>query len=348
MTARQAFIVQAESCDRLGSPFTARVCRIVAERLEADSDVARRILAWKGDPSKRSDALPLRFTAALHGLVLEERAPELAALYPPNHENITDDALWDAICGTIDRFPRYILNRLSWPPQTNECMRSAALCPGFLTIADRIGLPLVTSELGASAGLNLIWDRYSYRFGDAEWGPKTAPVTIAPEWSGPPPPLVDAKVLERAGCDHVPTDLREPPDRLRMQSYIWADQVERMERINAAMDLTRDTGIQIITRDALDWLTDRLALRLQGSVHVVYHSVFWQYLNRFAKVSAVELLSEAGNRATPEAPLAWLRFEGDGRDPGGAILLTLWPGGETHRLGRADYHGRWVDWTGWE
>lgn len=347
MKVREAFLAQARTCEDMGSPFTARLCRLLAENLRPGGEVADRVLTWTGDPGGRADAVPLRLAGALHALVLEEREPALTQVYPPRHGHVSDADLWAALEGALARHPRFLLARLTLQPQTNETMRSGALCPGFLTIAHQVGLPLVTSELGASAGLNVIWDRYRYHFGAARWGPEASPVTIAPAWSGPPPPLVEAKVLERAGCDHAPPDLREDAGRLRLQSFVWADQAERMARLRTAMSLVRDSGLQIVTRDALDWLTDRLALRLQGSVHVIYHSIFWQFFDRFSQVSAVELLSEAGRRATAEAPLAWLRLEGDGQAPGGAILLTLWPEGRTRMLGRADFHGRWVNWTGW-
>jgi hypothetical protein len=80
---------------------------------------------------------------------------------------------------------------------------------------------------------------------------------------------------------------------------------------------------------------------------VVYHSIFWQYLPPEPQARARALLEAAGAAATPDAPLAWLRMEGDGADPGAGISLTLWPGGETRLLGRADFHGAWIDWRGW-
>jgi hypothetical protein len=60
------------------------------------------------------------------------------------------------------------------------------------------------------------------------------------------------------------------------------------------------------------------------------------------------LLEDAGARATPQAPLAWLRLEPPnrtlaGRDvkPGLAELrLTRWPGGSERLLAHAGYHGR--------
>ena len=57
---------------------------------------------------------------------------------------------------------------------------------------------------------------------------------------------------------------------------------------------------------------------------------------------------DAGSRAMMDAPLARLQLEADGEPEGAAILLTLWPTGETREIGRADFHGRWVKWVGWE
>ena len=55
-------------------------------------------------------------------------------------------------------------------------------------------------------------------------------------------------------------------------------------------------------------------------------------------------LATAGATASARHPLAHLSMEYDGPTPGAALTLTLWPGGQTLPLGRADFHGRWVDW----
>ena len=110
----------------MGSPFTARLCALAADRLAPGGAVADRLLGWPGDP--RADVLPLRLAGALHGLVLEARAPDLAAVYPPN--DAPDDALWPAVAAALDTHAAYILARLDGPPQTNEAQRSAALAPG--------------------------------------------------------------------------------------------------------------------------------------------------------------------------------------------------------------------------
>jgi hypothetical protein len=347
VSVREAFRAQARVCADMGSPFTARLCALAADRLAHGDPVSDRILAWPGDPRGRADALPLRLAGALHGLVVEKRDAGLAAVYPPRHDAAGDDALWTAVTAAFAAHAPAILARLDGPPQTNEPQRSAALAPGLLTVAALTGLPLVTSELGASAGLNLVWDRFAYRFGDAAWGDPASPVRIEPEWRGPPPPLPPARVAERAGCDRAPPDLRAGADRLRLLSFVWADQVGRLTRTAAAIGLARAEGARVEPADAVDWLAARLAEPRPGRAHAVYHSIFWQYLDPAAQARARDLLDAAGARATADAPLAWLRMESDGQEPGAAIALTLWPGGDTRLLGRTHYHGAWVDWRGW-
>jgi hypothetical protein len=72
--------------------------------------------------------------------------------------------------------------------------------------------------------------------------------------------------------------------------------------------------------------------------------VAWQYFPAAAQARGEATLQAAGQRATQTAPLAHLAMEGDGNEPGAALTLRLWPGNQTIPLGRADFHGRWVDW----
>jgi hypothetical protein len=176
---RQAFLDQAKYCDALGSPFTARICRLHAERLETGGAVADLILNWPGNPSSSADSVPLRIAGCLHALVLEGTDSLLSIAYPPARSD--DDALWAAVVRAFEAHADFILERLKSAPQTNEVRRSGALLPGFLTLAQTFGKPLVVSEVGASAGLNLQWDRYRYTLGDTAWGDPDSPVLISPE-----------------------------------------------------------------------------------------------------------------------------------------------------------------------
>ncbi len=202
-TVRDAFRDQAKSCERLGSPFMARLCRLAADRLNVENPVGRRVLSWPGHPSADADALALRLFGALHALVLLHRDEALERCYPPNDAD--DAALWTVCEGALARHADFILERLRSAPQTNKVRRSGALLPGFLTIAGLLGKGLVLSEIGACAGLNLHWDRYRYALPNGLWGDDAA-VVITPEWHGDAPKLRPVEIVERAGCDLNPLE----------------------------------------------------------------------------------------------------------------------------------------------
>ena len=342
---RQSFLRQAKACSDLGSPFTARLCTLAAERLTVETRVGETVLGWPGNPDGTGDALALRLAGTLHALVRSGRDTVLATVYPPHA--VDDDTLWDAIEAAMRRDEAFILERLKSAPQTNEVRRSSALLPGFLTITALTGKPLMLSEVGASAGLNLQWDRYSYTLEDFHWG-GTSTVELAPRWEGTPPPQAAIDIIERAGCDLNPLDPASQDDRLRLYSYIWADQHDRLERTAAALEMATESGLKVEKADAIDWLRKRLTTPRPGMTHVIYHTIAWQYLPSALKAEGEALIADAGSRATLDAPLARLQLEADGKPEGAAILLTLWPAGETREIGRADFHGRWVKWVGWE
>ncbi|WEX77038.1 DUF2332 family protein [Sinorhizobium numidicum] len=344
-TIRSAFRDQAKSCEGLGSPFTGRLCRLAAERLNRESAVGRHILDWPSDPSSTGDALPLRLFGTLHALVLLHRDELLEACYPPNQAD--DETLWAACRSAFLKHADFILDRLRSAPQTNEVRRSGVLLPGFLTVADHFGKPLILSEIGASAGLNLHWDRYRYELSGGRWGNSGSAIVIAPQWSGSAPPLGPVKIIERAGCDLNPLDPASEEDRLRLLSYIWADQQDRLERTRKALETAASHRSLVECADAIDWLRERLAHVHAGAVHVIYHSVVLQYLPKSAREKGEALIAAAGAAATGEAPLAWLQMEADGSAPGAALWLQVWPAGERQMVGRADFHGRWVEWKGW-
>ena len=343
---RKAFRMQAAGCDALGSPFTARLSRLFDERLAPTNAVAEHILNWPGDPLPTADSVPLRIAGALHALVLEGRAESLTAAYPAN--TVDDNILWSAVDGAMSGHAAFILDRMKSAPQTNEVRRSGALLPGFLLLGQIFGKPLILSEVGASAGLNLQWDRYRYDLGGHAFGPRDSSVLISPEWRGSPPPEGQITVAARAGCDLNPVHATDPAHRLRMLSYIWADQTDRLERTANALDIAAKEGLEVEKADAIDWLGERLKPFYQGAVHVVYHTIAWQYLPRPLRDQGESLIAEAGARATADAPFARLALEADEHDNGASLTLQIWPTGEKREIGRGDFHGRWVDWRGWQ
>ena len=337
-----AFALQVSWCSSLGSPFTAQVLSLLRDDLAHGGRTAELLGAWPGDPL--ADALPLRLAGALHALVLSDAAPDLAACYPPYHGD-SRDRLRPALNEVLARHDETIRHFLTSPPQTNEVGRSGVLLGGFLTVAALTGLPLRLLEIGASAGLNLIFDRYRYRIGSAFWGDPDSTVALAPDWTGGLPPLaVPLRVTGRAACDRAPVDLEEAAQRLRLRAYVWADQTERLQRLEAAIALARREGLTVERADAAHWVPEQLAVAAEGRATVLFHSIMWTYVPAPDQATIAAAIAAAGRRATDEAPLAWLRFEPSGTPSGPELSLTTWPGGRHRRLAAATAHGHRVTW----
>ena len=207
------------------------------------------------------------------------------------------------------------------------------------------GLPIRLLEIGASAGLNLIFDRYRYRLGSGSWGDPGSPVVLAPAWEGGLPPLsAPLRVMERAACDRAPIDLEDPAQRLRLRAYVWADQTERLKRLEAAVALARRERHTVERADATRWVPDRLAVTAEGCATVLYHSIMWAYVPVPDQARIGAAVAAAGRRATDAAPLAWLRFEPPGSASEPELNLTTWPGERHRRLATATAHGQRVAW----
>jgi hypothetical protein len=250
-----AFAKQIGWCESLGSPFTAQLLTVLRDDLAAGGPTAELARAWPGDPV--ADALALRMAGALHALALTGSAPALAACYPPTETAM--EQLRPIVLDAVGRHQGAIRAFLSSPPQTNEVGRSGVLVGGFLQIAKETGLPLRLLEIGASAGLNAIWDRYSYHLGAVGWGDMQSAVRIAPTWEGPSPPIdAPLRVIERHACDIAPIDLEDPAQRLRLRAYVWADQRERLSRLENAIDLARAYGPRVERADAAEWVRAKL------------------------------------------------------------------------------------------
>lgn len=330
---RDAFRDQAKSCAALGSPLMERLMTGLGQALVPGDPVSDRVLKWSGDPSSRADSVPLRLAGGLHALILTGQAASLAAAYASG-----DDPTETAIA-TIRQHPAFLLDWLTSPPQTNEVRRSAPLIAAAHWLTAHYGLPLTLSELGASAGLNLLWDHCALTIGGHTLGPANATLTLTPDWTGPLPPKSSPTILDRRGVDLNPLD--PVTDRLRLLAYLWPDQPDRIARTRAALDLAARTRPQVDRADAAAWLETRLATPTPGALHLVFHTVAWQYFPPATQSRALAALEAAGTNT----PVARLSMEADGQSTGAALTLTLWPGGDTIPLGRADFHGRWVNWS---
>ena len=333
---------QAQSCAALGSPFMAKMLPILAGVWPVGSALDRAVAGFEGDIGPNGHSLPLRLASGLHALVLTGRDAELAAVYPPNAAS--DDRLAAALTGALERHAAFLLDWITSAPQTNEVRRSAVLIAGTHALVHRTGVAQVhLSELGASGGLNLMFDRFALMAGDTRLGPEDAAVILMPDWTGPAPVAAPFVVTDRRGVDLNPLDPHKPDEALRLRAYLWADQAHRVALTDAAIK----ASCAIVDRgDAVNWLERRLADAPKARIHLIFHTVAWQYFPSDRQARGTALIEAAGARATPDTPVAWLRMEADGAARGASVTARLWPGNRHITLGHADFHGRWVDWSG--
>lgn len=321
----------------MGSPLTGSVLEALAETLDESTATGRAILCWAGEPLK--DALPLRLAGALHALARSGSEPGLSVLYGRGHGDASG-----ILKDVVPRHDQWLHGWLQSPPQTNEVGRSAALIAGLSVAVERLGLPLEILELGASAGLNLLLDRFSHSLGPTRIGPESA-VRLIPDWKGSAPPALMPQIVARAGVDQAPIDVRDPAIAERLIAYVWPDQTERVARIEGAIAIACQGPMLVERGDAADWVEDRLAqAQPQGVLRVVMHSVFWQYLAEITRQRIEDAIQRTGERSTPARPLAWLRFEPGPNLWTMALTLRLWPGGEEHCLAHCHPHGAWIEW----
>jgi hypothetical protein len=336
-----AFQRQVPACRDAGSELTARILERCIEDLEAGGPVARLVAGFEGNPFL--DAICQRVVGAVQGLVLAGKAPELARLHPFGGGTPEWPATGDAFVAAIEAHLDEIRPRLRRHVQTNEVRRCCGLLGGFLEVARQTGLPLRLLEIGSSAGLNLFWDRYRYELGPHRWGCEDARPTLACDWTGPPPALdAPVTVASRRGCDVEPIDATDPDELRFVQSFYWADQADRMELLlAAARALPGPAPLERIGGG--DFVEREVATLPEGQTTVLFHSQMWWYVPRDEQVRISAAMEVAGATATRERPLAWLRSEPPNIDHV-EIRLRVWPGGPDRLLGRAQHHGRWVEW----
>jgi len=261
------------------------------------------------------------------------------------------DEVWPLAAAYLARDADWVRAFMRSPPQTNETARSTALTSAFLWLAGRMPTPFHMLELGASAGLNLNWDRFSYAY--PSWGrEEQAGPLITTEVTGPAPEWSEIEVASRAGCDLNPLNLTDKNDRLRLRSYIWADQTARLARLDSAINLATELGTHVEKADAGEWIKDRLSGDLPEGTTVVYHSLFLQYPSKEAQLAIGTAIEAAGNRVTDKRRLAWVRMEPESALGGPAdserfvLDAVRWdPLGRARIvLADADPHGRTLKW----
>lgn len=330
------------------SPLYERLARHVASRPDLLAALAGRA------PENQT---PVRFLAAVHDLLLRHPDEPLAAIYRGESDEAPEprfDAVVDAHLGPLlDTVARRSI-------QTNEVGRSAGLRPVLADVAATVGGPLALIDLGASAGLNLLFDRYRVEVGGRlHAGPADSPVRLTCDLVGPAAPTagVEVPVASRLGIDVAPVDVHDPDACRWLEACVWPDVPHRLDRLRAALALARDDPPTILRGDALDLLPDALHALPDDVVPCVVSTWVLAYLGADERRAVHDVVAEVGARrdaalVTLEYPhvTPWLPEPRRGAAvPGrGASLFGVagWVGGveRARAVAWMQAHGQWLDW----
>lgn len=309
-----------------GSPLYAELCEVVAR----SSEMLRVVSRIENPPP------PNVFFAAVHYLLMKGEDAQLARFYP----SLVDDPSPPEHVG--ESFRQFVLaheepivelGRTRFT-QTNECRRCAALLPAiWATGFSRFHL----IDVGASAGLNLLVDRYRYRWDGVEWGPDS-PVLLETESRGSPPVPADIEVLSRTGLDLNPIDADDPDDRLWLEALVWPEHDERRQRLQTALGMASNVPIDMVAGSALDTLGPMLDELPAGDPAVVMNSFT---LNQFTPEGRDRFAGIVA-RAREERAVARVFFE-HMRPEDAWHTIGIDTGSGQNVLGEGHPHGEWVE-----
>jgi hypothetical protein len=300
---------------------------------------ARDPLALRLVPAEPTWEVPHKLVAAVRWLVL---AGEVQG-----YQDTADP--WEAFRSVLrdhgDRIARFVREQ---PVQTNEVQRCFSLLPLFLTLARATQRPFDLLELGPSAGLNLLWDRYRYRYEEGRWGSETARLELTGGEHAPVPGSLlreHVEVKRRRGIDLNPVDVTSE-DSVRVLFAFASVDDDVLARLGRALEVARREPPELICGDYLDLLPELLEEREDDTLTVVFqtHSTIYLPVGDRRRLRAlVDAAAEAGPLAWISAPTPEEYGERRGDYP---LELALWPGFERRIVARTDVRGEWLEWLG--
>ena len=342
-----------------GSPIYAAICA----RLADDPDVGG--IGLLARPGFRT---PLILLAAVHHLLLTGVDHPLGRYYPSvagAAASAIDAGLYaaftDLVRGRRAEVEHLVASRTT---QTNEARRTVVLVPPLGLVARAAHEPLALLEVGASAGLNLLPDRYGFGIGSRQVGDQRSGVQIDCAVEGglaPPVPPSLPEIVWRAGLDLNPLDVRDPDTAAWLRALIWPEHLDRMAILQAAIRIAQDDPPRLVRGDLVDDLAVLAADAPRPAALVITDTWVLAYVQPARRVAFVsELRTLASRLARP----VWLvSCEGQsvtaslglgvGQEPAdgssGFSLLTLHrfdaDGRSQHTLlAECHAHGRWIRW----
>jgi hypothetical protein len=326
------------------APFYDRLARGIAH----DPDLLA-IAAY----SRSGQQEPNLFLAAVHYLLLRGTDHDLAAFYPGVTQSAAAPAgdpvpAFRSFCH--DHRAALIELVSSKLVQTNEPRRCAVLLPAFMTVTRLAGgMPLVLVEVGASAGLNLLFDRYGYDYGAGRFaGDPKSPVQFTCAWrsTAMPPALGEMpQVVTRIGIDLNPIHASDPESMLWLRALVWPEHPERAAQLQQVLTLAQHQPPTLLAGDALTVLPQVVAGTPRGVALGVFHTATLGHFPVEARERFRSLIPEL----SCQHDLFWLSSEGSGnpqhRGQFETTLTTFHSGRRSaYQLAYNHPHGAWVEW----
>jgi hypothetical protein len=296
------------------------VTRGMADDWEAGGPT--RIVCRGYEDAARRSVINLRLLAGVFRLVLTGRAPELVPFYPCLGGTAAASRAWPVMREVIGKHIDELHAALAVPPQTNEIGRSVALLAGLFDLVAASDVRRIRLlELGASAGLNLLFDRYAYRADSWQFGVADSKVQFVNPIEGA---VASQRFLitDRAGCDLHPVDPTSPSGRLLLTSFVWPFDLDRHARLGSALEIAATRAVRIDRASASSWLPHALAAD-RDELPVIWHSITQMYWPRDELIAVESILSDYGSRCR----LGEISLEYHSHTPRGAepeLRTRLW------------------------
>ena len=338
--AAESFRYYAKTVYPGRSPLYVSLAMRVAEDPELLAIAAK---AWE------KNALPNLFFSAVHFLLLKGEHHQLAAFYPSlNNSSKHYDFAYPYFRSFVLEHKNEIDEIITTHSvQTNEVGRCAILVPAFELVARQAkNRPLALIEIGSSAGLTMLWDRYHYQYGNnLKCGDPNSPVQIVCLLRGEKPPPVPnhfPEIASRLGVDLNPVDLNDPGNVRWLRALIWPEHQKRANQLELAIQMVKHDPPQMVSGDALTLLPS-LINRVSNDVQLcIYHSFTLSLSDGQPRERLERLLA----RSSEKRPLFHISLEWP-RDSETPLLslASLNSGENTVKvLARCNAHGEWIEW----
>ncbi len=183
---------------------------------------------------------------------------------------------------------------LSRSTQTNEAGRCATLLPVLASLPQ----PLALLEVGASAGLCLIPDRYGYEYSSVVIPPPSssadAPTLVCATTSGEGIPREHPEVIWRRGLDLNPIDVGDPDQTAWLENLVWPEQETRRSRLRHALRVAACDPPLVERGDLLEDLVGIATTAPSEATLVVFHSAVLNYVGEADRVRFRRILEDLG------------------------------------------------------